>query len=67
MKTIKGQNITQIWIADRYNNGCIELKDDKENYYKMNIQEFNKIINDLTFTKEKKRVHTHLTIKQTTN
>ena len=47
--------------------GVLKSLIDKDNYYKMNIHEFNKVINDLTFTKEKKRVHTHLTIKQTTN
>lgn len=49
-------------LGSMYDNGCIEAVDEAGDIYRINVSEFLKVINDVTFDVEKKRVHSYLSI-----
>lgn len=61
---LQGQKINGIrTLKSWHDHDSIELWDDEGHTYRMKVSEFLKIINDLEFTTEKKRVHTYLEIE----
>jgi len=61
---LNGQKIVSLNISGGlYTNNLIDVVDDEGNKYKLDVGEFTKILNDLEFSKEKKRVHTYLTLE----
>ena len=59
MKTIKGQKLVRIQSTF---NRHFDAYDDRGNHYKIPPTTVLSMVNEFVFAKEKKRVHTHLTV-----
>ena len=62
-KIVSGQSINEIdTIKSMYDQDSITLTDDKGKIYRLPVKELFKIINDLKFEVEQKKVHAYLSI-----
>lgn len=68
MESIKGQQIRKIQTLDSsYNVGILGVYDDKNNYYKMKVEEIMRIntdFNDVIFDITQKRVYKYLSVRE---
>ena len=66
MTTITGQELTRLQTkGSQYDNNCINVYDDKDNKYLMDVEEimkFNTDFNGVKFNITKKRVHSYLEV-----
>ena len=66
-KTIKGKSLKQIYTLNTmYANNCVEIIGRGNKTYRINVDEFLKLVEDIEFDVETKRKYDHLTIKPKT-